>query len=356
MAAQMLLLTCVGVLVPALALAQDSSSQVLTLLRSNTPIAMAWGAFEAGTLQITEAVPAMVTALESLPPGSQLERDYVAAALLDALIQIRPVPGVPPGPQAPASVVAPYLDRWPIQTLILLGRSGPEGDRILLDLFRSLPPTKSVAAFTPADIWFALANLLVPRAPSGFAASLLQGVHVELLVTVSETGETGIEMGFAGGGGDGIGQKPSGFPPHAVYGWDSQRAGTSVLSTGPRTLYYLRSVTADFQFPTAHPLNSLPTVKDRLAYLSAIAGGSYRSTLDARMGLGVKWTNGAAYRTSVAEKRREIQREYAGLIARLVNNGRLSADEAARLPLGLKTVIRDERSDRSRPLPQIMLD
>jgi hypothetical protein len=356
MAAPMLLLTCAGVLVPALALAQDSSSQVLTLLRSNTPVGVAWGAFEAGRFQITEAVPALIAVLDGLPSGSGHERVYVAAAVLDALAQIHSVPGVAPAVAIPSAAVVPYLDRWPIRTLILLGRGGPERDQVVLDLFRSLPLTKGAAAETPGEMWFALANLLVPRSPSGFAASLLHGLRVELLVTVSESGGTSTELGSGISHTDGIGQKPPGFPPHAEYHWEWLPAGSSLLSTGPRSLYYSRRVTAEAQFPVSYTARLMPTGDDRVAYLSAIAGSEYRSDLGGRMVLGVRWTNGGGYRADVRKKRRAIEREYAGLLARLVSRGRLNADEAARLPLSLTTVVRDERGDRSRPLPQIPPD
>ena len=356
-AARVSLLASLGVLAPALVFAQESA-RVVSLLRSNTPIGVAWGAFEAATFQITEAVPAMIAALESLPRGTQHERDYAAAALLDALIQIRPVPGVPPGPPAPASVVAPYLDRWPIQTLVLLGRSGPEGDPIVVNLFESLPRKRNDSSLSPGEMWFALANLLAHRSPPGFAATLLEGIELELVVTVSDNGDDGIDSVLGGGisGTDGVAQKPPGFPPHAVYRWDSQRVGSSILSTGIRTLYYTRDVSALMQFPVSYPSGPAPTVNDRFAYLSAILGGTYHPTLEARMWHSVKWSNGVTYRTNVADKQRAIKREYDNLIKRLVSDGHLSADEAAALPLQLTTTVKDERRDRKRPLPDVSRD
>jgi hypothetical protein len=101
----------------------------------------------------------------------------------------------------------------------------------------------------------------------------------------------------------------------------------------------------------------VPTDDDRFAYLSAIAGGDDgRSDLRGRMTLGVTWTNGAAYRAQVREKRRTIERMYAGLLARLVSKRRLTADEAAALPLHLTTTVKDERIDRKSPLPDVTRD
>jgi hypothetical protein len=204
-----------------------------------------------------------------------------------------------------------------------------------------------------------MANLLSRRSPPGFAATLLEGIRLELVVTLSDSDDVGIPSGLLGGFSgiaDGFAQKPPGFPPHAVYRWDSQRAGSSILSTGTRTLYYTRDATALMQFPVSQPSGPPPTVKDRFEYLSAILGGTYHSTLEARMWHSVKWIDSVTYRANVAEKKREIKREYDNLIKRLLSDGRLTADQAAQLPLRLTTVVRDERRDRTRPLPDVTRD
>lgn len=114
-------LASVGILIPLCAVAQEipTPSDLTARLGSSSPAVVAWAAFQAGTFQVKEVVPSLVAALESPPTGSLEERDYAAAAILDALIQIRSVRGEPRGPQAPATAVAPSFDRWPIQTLIL---------------------------------------------------------------------------------------------------------------------------------------------------------------------------------------------------------------------------------------------
>jgi hypothetical protein len=108
--------------IPALALAQDppNSAELVARLRSPSRATVASAAFYARAQQVKEVVPELIAILEALPSGSQDERDYLAAAVLDALIQIRPGPGEPPGTEVPPTAVARYLDRWPIQTLIPL--------------------------------------------------------------------------------------------------------------------------------------------------------------------------------------------------------------------------------------------
>src|SRR5215510_5120761 len=127
--------------------------EVRARLHSGTPAEVAWAAFDAGTHQIVEAVPDLVAVLDSPPAGSSLERDFLAAAVLDSLIQLKPPPGIPsPRATAPAEILERYYDRWPIQTLVLLGRNGASADATLLNL---LPSART-------ETWFAIANFLVP--------------------------------------------------------------------------------------------------------------------------------------------------------------------------------------------------
>jgi hypothetical protein len=349
-------LATVGLMAPVVALAQEppSSTELVTRLRSPSPVTVAWAAFQAGTLQVREAVPALISTLEALPAGSQSERDYIAAAVLDALIQIHPVPGEPPGlPAVPPQTVARYLDRWPIQTLVLLGRTGPERDPVVMDFFRSLPRKQGAAAFSPGQMWFALANLLAPGPPSGFAALVLRGLRLDLLVTVSDDGNSGTGVGWASSGvADGTGEKPDGFPPHALYRWGSAMTGDVILSTGPRTLYYSRSVSSARQFPVSHPSGPLPDADDRLTYLSATPGRP-QIDLKSRFYLHLAWSDVDTFRERVREEQQKIADQYSRALTDLMTGGHLTAEEVAALPLQLTTTVYDARTDRTLRLPEV---
>jgi hypothetical protein len=126
-----------------------NAADIRAQLRSASPSQVAWAAFDAGTYQLHEAVPELIAVLESPPPAADREQQYIVAAVLDALVQIRGIPsGLLPPPAVPASILSRYYTRWPVQTLILLGRAGPERDPILRNLLRTASGYR----------WYAIAN------------------------------------------------------------------------------------------------------------------------------------------------------------------------------------------------------
>jgi hypothetical protein len=350
-------LATLGFLLPVCALAQEppTLAELMAGLRSQTPATVAWAAFQAGVLQAKQTVPVLVATLEAMPAGTQNERDYLAAAVLDALVQIHPMPGEPPGIGVSPAAVAPYLDRWPIQTLVLLGRAGPERDPIVVDLFRSLPRKQSVAAMSPGEMWLALANLLVPRSPSEFAAMVLQGLRLELAVTVSDEGNVVSCCGMLGGLGirDGVAQKPAGFPLHAEYRWGTAMAGSVVLSAGPRRVYYSRAVSVADQFPVSFPSVFAPSPDDRLAYLMAISKQSSQFGLKSRSALALAWSDAQTFNAVVRTEQQRIADAYNGVLTQLITDGRLTDQEAATIPIRLITTVDDVRTNRTPALPDV---
>jgi len=147
------------------------AAAVRTRLHSASASEAAWAAFDAGTFQIKQAVPDLIAVLDSPPAAAEHERDYLVAAILDALIQIHARPGASLLPAlAPADRPTRYYARWPVQTLILLDCVGPEAGPVLLELLHD-------ATGYP---WYAFANLLLTRPQPGFAAELLKGLKLEL--------------------------------------------------------------------------------------------------------------------------------------------------------------------------------
>ena len=347
-----------AVTVLCLACVHDAQAQrvptpadVRARLHADVPAEVAWAAFDAGTHQIVEAVPDLVAVLDSAPAGSSLEeRDFLAAAVLDSLIQLKPPPGIPiPRVTAPTEILERYYDRWPIQTLVLLGRNGTSADATLLKLLPS----------ATTETWFAIANLLVPRAPLGFAAEVLRGLKLDLEVMVTDRGKSGglsSGIGMGVGHGDGIGQQPRGFPPHAIYRLEPTAYPTTiVLSTGPHIAYYSRFVTSMFQFPLSQTTFGGPTAADRLAYLEAILqrSGYYGSTMQARTSTEIEWRTASTLVARIAIERKKIEDAYERTLNQLIHAGLMTADEARALPLTLNVTVNDSRSDRRQRLPDV---
>jgi hypothetical protein len=300
-----------------------------------SPSDVAWAAFDAGTYQLHEAIPELIAVLESPPPAAGREQ-YLVAAVLDALIQLRGTPGTPISP----AVVTPgilerYYEAWPIQTLVLFGRTGSDRDPILRNLLRTASGYR----------WYAIANLLLARPQPGFAANVVKGLKLELSLAVVDRGSNdryGRGEG-SGGVGDGIGENPRGFPPHAIYSFAGAGAGVSVLSTGPRPVYYSRLVTNEFQFVVSDPINGGPNTKERLAYLDAIVRGQYRFFLNAQTSVTVEWRNERTFRARVADERNKIAGAYEKN-ARPSPQGRLSDGSGS-----ARTADRFERRDHGPP-------
>lgn len=322
-------------------------------LRSSSITTVAWAAFEAGAFGIVETIPALSTALQSPPRGSAQQREYLDAVILDALVQMPFWPAPPGVVLVPPTVVATHFTRWPIQTLAVLGRIGPAADAVVLHLLRGWPEHRD--AVHGDEAWFAIANLLVVRAPVGFAALLLREATFTLRVSVvDQESPTGRGGGSSMSRADGIAQKPEGFPPHAEYQWSPALGGSVLLASGPRAIFYRRVVTWQSQYGVAwgHSPDT-PSDADRLAYLSAVAGMRDPFALRSHADLTVAWNGPDAFLRDVRQEQRRIASAYQALLERLVANGRLTPDEAKSLPLHLETTTTDSRLDRRMPLPSV---
>jgi hypothetical protein len=340
-----IVITALCLLWPTLSHAQrvPTPADVRGRLHSTNPAEVAWAAFDAATFQMREVAPDLIAVLELPPAADTRTRDYLVAAVLDALIQAGtsiPVPG--PAVAFPETLER-YYSRWPVQTLILFGRERDERGPILQRLLTS----------ASGQEWFALANLLSSQAPvPGFAATLLRGVRVTLEIVVVDPGVgAGIGSG-GGGGGDGgitLDRGPTGFPPHAVYAFESgDNVGAIVLSRGPRTVYYSRRI--GMRWPSGR---EGPTTEDRLAYLNVLLRAtdySFGSRLRPRTSVSIAWTNEPALRDSIATEQKKISDEYERMLQALMDLGYLTAEEANSLPLALDTEIHDQRSNPMQPL------
>ena len=340
-------------LAPTYALPQSTPTpqELEARLRSSSIATVAWAAFQAGSLGVTETVPALAAALESPPPGTAHEREYLAAAVLDALAQLPSWPGGSDATPVQPRVVAAYFDRWPLQTIVVLARIGPAADAVTLELLHS---SRGRQGRLGGDQWFALANLLIPRAPIGFASLLLRDISFELRVTVSDPGANGFVSASDGVSiADGVMEKPPGFPPHAEYQSGTASVGSLVVSSGPRTVYYRRVVSWRDQFGTSSVETGRPTADDRLLYLAALVRGSGPFLLRQSTPLSLTWEGPDAFSREVREEQRRLRDRYDAILNELVVVGRLTQDEADALPMRLATTVEDRRTERTPSLPPL---
>jgi len=317
-------------------------ADVRVRLHSTSPVDVSWAAFDAATFQLRDVAPDLLAVLETPPEADAITSDALVAAVLDALIQLRgtarfrarvPVP--------PPATLDRYHARWPVQTLILMSAAAaPERGEVLERWFGS---TRSGLE------WYAIANLLLKESapPRGFAAHVLTGVKLTLAISVTDgsiPAGIGSGVGFGAGVADGIGQNPRGFPPHAVYDFESARTpGSILLSTGPKDAFYSRRVTNDFQFGVATLLVATPSVDTRLDYLNAIVARRDRFALQEHTSVEIKWRDERALRAEIARNQKKIADEYDRMLRVLMNLGYLTADEANSVPLMLNTDIHDLR-------------
>src|SRR5215510_6924250 len=104
--------------------AAPSLADVRARLHSVVGAEVAWAAFDAATFRMRAVMPDLIAVLEAPPSIDGRERDYLIAALLDALVQAGEIHGL--GPVPDPTTLAQLFEQWPAQTLILFGRIGSE--------------------------------------------------------------------------------------------------------------------------------------------------------------------------------------------------------------------------------------
>ncbi|HKY22070.1 MAG TPA: hypothetical protein VJM31_12715 [Vicinamibacterales bacterium] len=315
----------------------DVAERARRQLRSGEPRSMAWGAFHASAYQVTEVIPDLIAALETSAVEG-FEQSATIDALLDAAVQL--------DAKVPASALVRYWERWPVQTSILFAKATNDRDAVILDLLRTASGFR----------WYALANLLLHSKPPGFAAQLFDKLDFRLTVTVSEEGNkvSGHGAGFSSlEVSDGIGVSPDGYPPTARYRFElGPRAGYIVVSVGPTTVYYTRSVSAAKQFAVSDASIDGPDATERLRYVEALVG---RDQMWVRVEESATppWRGAKDLFEQVAALKGSLRRRYDQQVAVLVRAGLVSKAEAESLSHTVSVSVFDARDDRSVPLPVI---
>ena len=287
-------------------------------LRSDKPNEVAWGTFRAGEYRLVDLVPDLVARLAAPPTGDDQGVYAVRAALLDSAVRLDAA--------VPAPTLRSYWKDFPVQPAILFAKATGPRDEVLLDLLT--PAT--------ASRWFAPANLLLPSHPNGFTASALTPIRLSLVITVSEQTNAGSGMADGVAVGDGIGINPAGYPPRATYRFEpGPWPGNIVLSTGPRDVYYSRSVSYAWQFGVSEVYIGGPSAADRLRYVQADAF-PLQAPFNLARQLGerhqsVQWDGDDALRRRVEDLRGDMLQAYRRFLASLVNAHRLTSSDAKSL-------------------------
>jgi hypothetical protein len=313
----------------------EKRRDVSAKLQSTDPVTRAWGAYEAGAFHVRDSIPALEGILSgALPAQTDREGWALVDLALDSLIQLKA--------DVPASLASRYAHLRPVQAHILLS-SATNRVPTLLGLLKEAKGLD----------WYVTANLLLRDKAPGLASHLLQNVRLQLIVSVSEDGNTSsISGGGLGGGvGDGIGQNLKGFPPHPSYRFEmAMSPGFIVLADGPRPVFYSRIVHTEFQYGVSTLYNGGPDDEDRLKYLQAMVDPFAEPTLRARTHEVASWTTPAALLERIAKLREDRERRFNYLRSHLEARYKLP-QASSRVPIEIQ--INDLRKDRSVPLPAI---
>jgi hypothetical protein len=320
-----------------------AADEALALLRAANPKDIAWGAFRAAEHRVDGLSPEIAAVLEAPPASNPDERRAMVAALLEAAVQL--------GLDLPAPLLRRYWQTYPVQTAILFNRttdrSAEEVLRDLLDRSSGFP-------------WFAVANRLLARKAPGFAAQLLDAVHLTLRVAVSDGGTVSVGSGSGLGAGvsDGIGVNPAGYPPCALYRFEiGPLPGYVVLSTGPRTIYYSRRLEYQWQFGVSETGIGGPDDHERLTYLRAMltaSTGAAAEPIEAERQASIQWRGPDDFTQRIASLRQEFVEQYRRLVSAIAQTRWLTESERqTRWSPAIAVEISDRRSDRSQPIPAI---
>jgi hypothetical protein len=315
----------------------DATADARRQLRSADPREVAWGAFRAAEYRLAAVIPDLRAVLQAPPSGDSVERSAMIAALLDAAMEL--------DARLPAAELTAYWDRWPVHTSALLARADDPAP-VLLDLLRTASGFR----------WYALANLLAETKTPGFAKQLFASLTVRVSIAVSEQGNTGrVSGGVLGASvGDGVGINLPGYPPIAIYRFESgPRRLERVLSTGPRVLYYSRTVSYAFQFGVSDSSVSGPDDDDRVAYLRTLLPGGAENPIRAQQFEHVAWRGVDDLMMRVSAIRESVNRRYQQLVTWLVEARQLTQADAQALSPRIEISVVDLRDDRSQPLPSI---
>ena len=344
---------------------QSEGNQSATLaaswLGSSDARTRAWGAYSALGDRRLDLLPQLIKLAGSYAGESVAGRDEQEAMLevLDALVQM--------DGKLPAEEAAKLYSAFPVQSLILLDRAGPDASGFLLDIFRGEDRRMAPAIHYLTDVrssfateqvgqsaanlaWLAAGDLLMMRRPAGFAAAVFRGFTVEVEVFVADKG-TILPPG------PGWGSSCSGGLPPPRVGWPPVANYSFVLAGGSDPSFYKRIVGGTYANEHGEGLSACgwmpaPDVL-REHFLENLAAMPRDSVRAANL-VTIRWRDSRQYGADI---RAVIDREEAVLDklgSDFVRAGVISAEEKASARPGLLLRISDERSKKRSSLPDLL--
>jgi hypothetical protein len=311
---------------------------VAKLLQSNDPREQAWGAWYAGRDVMPQLVPLLERVALQHAGGGFTDSAAATDAAIDSLVQLHA--------KVPEASMRAIYEHRKAAALILASHNVEAAAPCLLD----------VATTGETEQWFAAANLLLNVSAKGFATILLRSLSITAQVTISDDGRRGMGSGSAAGIGIGCGAAgPAvGLPPWATYqltGFASP--GAVVLATGPKPMYYVRSVSPAGIGPSAgSSTEGGPSSEARFKYVAAVVGmESADLPVHAVEFHSLPWQGTNQLDAAIERIRSSVVHRHARLIQLLLQRQLLARDDAAALPLpDIEFLIHDARSDASTPL------
>ena len=322
-------------------------------LRSDDPLRVAWGAWLARQDHQTALIPLLIEKVGEYQPTDEsrsqtVERDRHDALLvvLDALIGL--------GAAVPVQEARKLYPEFAAQSLIPLVRSQTDAQSALLNIFQNARANWN---------WLAAGNVLVKTRPPGFASLLLSRFTQHITVSVFDPGHGG---GGAGGGsecGFSLRAPKARWPSVGLYlltQFPERMPGLTAtfLVGGDTTVYYWRVEPGNYDNPPDAPGSCDDGDRDRYRaqYLTRLMESSFpRMSMDPYPQITIVWKDEADYRQRLLATVEEQRTEFRRAVASLQHSGQvLTPAESATLKPRLEIVVRDERADRSTPLPAVL--
>jgi hypothetical protein len=308
-------------------------ASIRALLESPDSKDQTWGAWLAGQGKVRDAasllqriVEKQITAANASTVNPPLD------TALDALIQLEAK--VPP-----AFILMIYKKR-PAQALVLLSKFGSERNALLLDLGEHANGAELLA----------IVNMLIEHRTPGTAALLLKNLKIYSSLVLVDEGSQDPGEAMVGTPTFMIAGDPAaGHPPLAYY-WltDEPRRGDIVLALGPRSIFYQRVLSPPGVTPEVAMFGVNFDMKDRLRYISVLAGQDFQMPLNTEQLRSVIRRGKGSPDADIREFRQEIVRLYSMLVRALAERNLLTSEEATTLaePM-IKLDVRDLRTKQN---------
>jgi hypothetical protein len=331
--------------------AQQRAAWATEWLHSDDPLRLAWGAWLANQDRHNDLIPLLNKVVAEYQPNeefsSQTERDRHDALLsvLDALIGLSAT--------VPAGEARKLYPEFPAQSLIFLIRSPQPDDSALLDIARIAKANWN---------WLAAGNVLVENRAPGFAALLLARFTQHLTISVVDAGISGYSAGGGSECGFSMRAPKASWPAVGLYvltQFPERLPGVKAtfLVAGDTPVYYLRVEPGNYDNPGDAPGFCDDGNRDqyRAQYLARLmANCSPQIKLDPYPYATIAWKDDTDYRQQLLATVEAQRSLFRRAIASLQNSAcTLPPVETEALKPRIEVLIRDDRANKSAPLPAL---